>query len=72
MGNAWKIIPASEIGMRPSTSSYVVDGLDYGLVFDPEYYLITNSDVYAAFGDDWPLYYKHYIQYGYSEGRTGY
>ncbi len=69
MGNAWKIIPASEIGMRPSTSSYVVDGLDYGLVFDPEYYLITNSDVYAAFGDDSIAAFHHFLNNGMAEAR---
>lgn len=30
------------------------------------------SDLNAAFGNNWSLYYKNYIQYGYFEGRTGY
>lgn len=69
MGNAWKIIPASEIGMTPSTSSYVVDGLDYGLVFDPEYYLITYPDLYAAFGNDSIAAFRHFLNNGMAEAR---
>lgn len=37
----------------------------------PKEYRARYSDVAAAYGDDWPRYYAHYIKYGKAEGRSG-
>lgn len=37
--------------------------------FDPEYYSTHNPDVVAVYGNDPESLYKHYIEYGFSEGR---
>ena len=37
----------------------------------PKKYRARYSDVAAAYGDDWPRYYAHYIKYGKAEGRSG-
>jgi hypothetical protein len=38
--------------------------------FNVAAYKALNGDVAAAFGDDYKMYYYHYINCGYSEGRT--
>jgi hypothetical protein len=40
-----------------------------GGVFDADYYADNNSDVEAAYGHDFNLLWKHFITFGYNEGR---
>lgn len=40
-----------------------------GYLFDPEYYAANNPDVVAAFGDSTEALYRHFQEYGASEGR---
>ena len=71
MGNNWKIVTSDKIGLKPPAPSsvYIYDGLDYALVFDPEYYLNHNSDLYAAFGYNYSAAFSHFISHGMSEAR---
>jgi len=54
---------------RQKTMSFVYDGLDYGPVFDPEYYLSNYPDLRAAFGDDYEQAFEHFLAFGMREGR---
>ncbi len=37
--------------------------------FDAAWYRHVNADLYAAFGDDYPAYFRHYVTMGKGEGR---
>lgn len=50
-------------------SNYVHNGIDYSLVFDPTYYADKNADVKASFGYDTTKLFKHFYEYGMTEGR---
>ena len=39
--------------------------------FDAKYYRENNPDLAETFGEDYSLYYKHYIEFGNKEGRKG-
>lgn len=52
-----------------SQSGYVIDGADYSLVFDADYYYEHNTDVARLFGKNEDLLFKHFVNYGMSEGR---
>ena len=39
--------------------------------FDVTNYRANNADLNAAFGDDLPKYYYHYMNIGKAEGRSG-
>lgn len=41
----------------------------YGPDFDPDYYASHNPDVVAVYGSDPESLYRHYLEYGYNEGR---
>ena len=43
----------------------------YAPVFDAKYYLATNPDLKAAFGDDEQKALAHFVEYGMGEGRQG-
>ena len=45
------------------------EGRQASLNFSPQAYRHYNWDLDAAFGNDWSLYYEHYIIYGKYEGR---
>ena len=49
--------------------STIYNGVDYGPVFDANYYLNRYSDLKAAFGTDATAALKHFVEYGISEGR---
>lgn len=53
--------------MQGGTTIY--DGVDYGTVYDYNYYLTNNPDVKAAFGGDEDLTLAHFVLYGMNEGR---
>ncbi len=54
-----------------NTLAFTCSGIDYSIVFDPQYYLDNNPDIEAAFGEDQILAFSHFINYGMSEGRQG-
>ena len=39
-------------------------------IFNAESYLNNNADLRSAFGNDHPLATKHYVEYGFNEGRV--
>lgn len=47
----------------------VKDGIDYSPVYDYDYYIAHNKDVYNAFGDNQEAVLNHFITYGMKEGR---
>lgn len=49
--------------------SYLSNGIDYSLVFDPVYYFDKYNDLKKAFGADTNKLFSHFIQYGMNEGR---
>ena len=48
---------------------YVIDGIDYSVVFDADYYYNTHRDVANAFGKDNKALFNHFMTYGIYEGR---
>lgn len=48
---------------------YMIDGLGYALVFNPEYYSNRYADLKRAFGEDSSKLFAHFIKYGMKEGR---
>lgn len=50
---------------------YIVDGLDYGLVFNPDYYLRSYPDLANAGLKTATQLFTHFIQFGMSEARRG-
>ena len=65
--NATTLIPTPE----PDTPyvPYIVDGVDYAPVFNPEYYSTHNPDVLNSVGDDTDALLNHFITNGMDEGR---
>lgn len=51
--------------------TFVYNGLDFGSVFNPEYYYNHNPDLQKAIGYDPQKLFQHFIQYGVAEGRAG-
>lgn len=45
------------------------NGIDYSAVYDYNYYISNNPDVYRAFGSDDTAVLNHFINYGMKEGR---
>lgn len=54
-----------------SSTSFVHNGIDYSLVFNPTYYANKYSDLKKAFGTDSKKLFSHFCQYGMKEGRNG-
>lgn len=48
---------------------YVVNGIDYSIVFDPTYYANKYADLKKAFGMDSTKLFEHFLKYGQKEGR---
>lgn len=57
----------SECALQNATTIY--KGVDYGAVYDFNFYLSHNPDVKAAFGEDEYAVLKHFVEYGMKEGR---
>lgn len=53
----------------PEPVGFVKDGLDYSLVFDPNYYANSYADLKSAFGTDSNKLFEHFINNGMREGR---
>ena len=72
-GNASKAKITEAIAKKKqssTTSSFVHNGLDYSLVFDPMYYTNRYGDLKKAFGTDSKKLFKHFLDYGMREGRV--
>lgn len=52
-----------------SRKQYLIDGLDYSLVFNPTYYVQRYSDLKAAYGNDADKLFEHFKVFGMKEGR---
>ena len=52
-----------------TTTSYVINGVDYSPVFDPTYYSNKYSDLKSAFGTNATLLFNHFINNGMKEMR---
>ena len=50
-------------------SPYIVDGIDYSIVFDPDYYYSHNSDLADGLSNSPDVLFAHFINYGIHEGR---
>lgn len=59
--NATSLIPREKV-----TS---VGGVDYSLVYDPDYYVKYNADVRRVFGNDYVALLNHFVAFGMREGR---
>ena len=52
--------------VNPTT---VYNGVNYAAVYDFNYYIDNNRDVYRAFGNDENAVLRHFVEYGMNEGR---
>lgn len=67
------ILLLTALVLAPAFDSYaVVKTMADGGKFDAEYYASTNPDVVAALGTDEEVLYKHYLEFGKTEGRKPY
>lgn len=51
--------------------TYIYDGVDYALVFDPNFYLNKYADLKKAFGTNLDSAFNHFIKNGMNEKRQG-
>lgn len=51
-------------------AAFMINGLDYSPVFDPEYYAKKYPDLKSAFGDDKTALFNHFCYFGQAEART--
>lgn len=49
--------------------NYVVDGYDYSIVYDYDYYVANNKDVVDYYGKDEQAVFNHFLKAGMNEGR---
>ena len=49
--------------------NYIYDGVNYGLVFNPDYYAAHNSDVVHALGNTPSKLFEHFLAFGMKEAR---
>lgn len=59
----------ADLPLRTTKAEYKINGIDYSVVFSPEYYLNTYSDLRNAFGSDYNKAWEHFKQYGMKESR---
>lgn len=52
-----------------TTYAFIVNGVSYSPVFDPEYYLTNNPDLRSAYGTSYNLAFSHFVNNGMKEGR---
>ena len=53
-----------------ATSSFIHNGIDYSLVFNPTFYSNRYGDLKKAFGTDSKKLFSHFVEYGMKEGRV--
>lgn len=49
--------------------NYIVNGIDYSIVFNADYYYDYNPDIANEYGKNASLLFEHFIKYGIYEGR---
>ena len=70
--NNGSVSSASASNTSSATStSFIHNGLNYSLVFDPTYYSNKYSDLKKVFGSDANKLFNHFLNYGMKEGRMG-
>lgn len=68
---AWFDTNVSHLGDFSVTNRvHTYNGVDYGMVYDYDYYLQMNPDVAAAFHGDPQLTLQHFVEHGMAEGRV--
>ncbi|SFG04219.1 L,D-transpeptidase catalytic domain [Lachnospiraceae bacterium C7] len=68
--NQYEADAAIEKGVvAPLEGTTIYQGKDYSAVYDFDYYINNNPDVYAAFGYDDEKVLKHFVEFGMNEGR---
>lgn len=60
----------SKVDNTTQQKSYVYNGIDYAMVFNPTYYAQVNTDVKNAFGNNEKKLFEHFCNYGMKEGRV--
>ena len=55
---------------QPVERHITYGGIDYGAVFDTQYYYNTNGDLKSAYGYDQNKLIAHFVNYGMAEGRV--
>ncbi len=63
-------IKQESVSVATAPGLTVLDGVDYSAVYDYNWYIAHNPDVYAAFNGDQVKTLQHFIKYGMKEGRT--
>jgi hypothetical protein len=53
----------------PEEVSFIHEGLDYSVLFDPTYYSNKYADLKNAFGDDSARLFEHFLKHGMKEAR---
>lgn len=64
-------VPVCSYDTVKKATSYPYNGMDYALVFDPDYYMAQNSDIRKTYKADINMMLKHFVDYGMNEGRKG-
>ena len=67
--SAPNVTPAPATTTSVTNSQYIVNGIDYSLVFNPTYYANKYPDLKAAFGINTTNLFNHFVNNGMSEGR---
>lgn len=85
-GKSWKVIlgcnsssstssnsstTSSITSNTSSSNSFILNGLDYSLVFNPTYYANKHTDVVKVYGNTPSRLFEHFTEYGMVEGRQG-
>lgn len=70
-GDYWELVVPELMssGGGGNVGSYIRNGIDYSLVFDPVYYLNKYPDLQAALGNNYAAAFDHFINNGMSEAR---
>lgn len=65
-----KLLGISTSSTTPvSSKKFLLNGIDYSLVFNPTYYVNKYADLKKAFGTDENKLFDHFINFGMKEGR---
>ena len=67
---ASRFIP-STMPKIPEISPAIFEGIDYGVVFDHDFYFERYEDVYETVGSDFDAVLEHFVTVGMLEGRQG-
>ena len=60
----------SKVNHTTQQKSYVYNGIDYAMVFNPTYYAQVNTDVKNVFGNNEKKLFEHFCKNGMKEGRV--